>query len=183
MTFATQRATDVTNAFLDTTAFAEAVTYAAAGNYGSGSSISAVVQKLGDDPLRQVVAFHVSETDVTSPARGDVVTYDSGVWFCTEAGDSQQGMLRLVAQKGELVTYEVDDGTTTANVPITFVFFVGALDENENALVQISSADVSAPVEGDQILRSGESTRWIVNDVREQPGIFELRVVRRKDRT
>lgn len=82
---------------------------------------------------------------------------------------------------GESVTYTTAEGTAST-VTLFFKFFVGALDNRENAVVEVKADEVANPNEGDFFVRSGETARWYVNDVRERANYFQLRVIRTKDR-
>ena len=82
----------------------------------------------------------------------------------------------------ESVTYTTAEGTEST-VSLFFKFFVGALDNRENAVVEVKADEVANPNEGDFFVRSGETARWYVNDVRERANYFQLRVIRTKERS
>lgn len=102
----------------------------------------------------------------------------------------------LAAKGRDLLMHNGADGTATGtaatytpaegsafSVNVIFTYFVGALDVREQALIKVRASDVSAPNRGDYIVLDGDSTQWVVNDVREQPSIFELRCVATLERS
>lgn len=83
---------------------------------------------------------------------------------------------------GTAATYTTAEGVSSS-VQVIFTFFVGALDNREQALIKVRSSDVSSPQSGDYVVLDGETTQWVVNDVRDQPSIFELRCIATKVRS
>lgn len=183
--FTDQLALDATNVFADANAFGESVTYIASGA-SSGTAYTAVKVDYADpgDPTPELKAarFHFRAADVTSPKQGDrCVDAAANRWFVIRA-DEDVAMVRLDTRAATVAAYTTAEGTSVGNIDVVFRFFVGALDNRENALIVLSPDDVSNPNEGDFLVISGESVRWYVNDVRERSDLFELRVIRTKDR-
>lgn len=184
--FTDQLATDATNVFCNADEFGESVTYYAAGS-ATGSSYTAVKVDYDDpgDPTPELKAarYHFRAVDVTSPKQGDrVVDSSNARWFVIRA-DADTAMARLDTRESTVAAYTTAEGTSVGNIDTVYRFFVGALDNRENALIIVSPDDVASPNEGDYLVISGESVRWYVNDVRERSDLFELRVIRTKDRS
>lgn len=184
--FTDQLATDATNVFCNANEFGESVTYIASGA-SSGTAYTAIRVDYADpgDPTPELKAarFHFRAADVTAPKQGDRVTDgDAVTWFAVRA-DYDTAMVTLDTREATVAAYTTAEGTAVGNIDTIFRFFVGALDNRENALIIVSADDVSAPNEGDYLVISGETSRWYVNDVRERSDLFELRVIRTKDRS
>lgn len=161
------------------------VTHTAKGG-GADTTVNAIVADLGDsgDPTPELRAakFTICTAEV-NPDQGDLVTDgDSTVWMLTSV-DRNEAFAECAARETTLGDYTTAEGTTTEDIYSIFRYFVGNLDDLENALLIVSNADISNPNEGDYYVIDGDSARWYVLDVRERDDLFELRVARTKDRT
>ena len=71
---------------------------------------------------------------------------------------------------------------TATACTVVFQFFVGALDNRENAIIRVRISDIALVETGNYFILDGDTERWNVNDVRDIPGQFECRVIKTKPR-
>lgn len=83
---------------------------------------------------------------------------------------------------GEDVTYTTAEGSTSTVRLQVFRFFIGALDDVERGDAEIPKSETT-PNEGDYFVRSGETERWYIADIRERPSYWAVLALRTKDRT
>lgn len=83
---------------------------------------------------------------------------------------------------GETVTYTTAEGT--ASTPKVYIRpFEGAIDNRENGKLVVNKTDLT-PAEGDYFVRSGESDRWYIFDVREVfANYYTCRIYKTKERS
>lgn len=109
MTFAENLADDVTNVFLNTTEFAETISYTPSG--GQAADISAQVLRediepdYGDDGRvrRRSARVFISTADVASPGEQDTLVFDSLTWAVERVERVEGGMAELLVRRVEHV--------------------------------------------------------------------------------
>ena len=103
MTFAADIASDRAAVFLNTSDFAESVTYRVA-SAGTTSSVDMAFEDVGDSVLTDGIRGSLSSGDVTTPVKGDQVTRSGGAVYTVTFVTEEQGVWVLDMQREEEIT-------------------------------------------------------------------------------